>query len=67
VTHPFARLDGIGIMFTLLLGSGDLCPACGYATRPTSKRWARCKQCGKSRIPRREMSRGAQEMKGGGK
>lgn len=30
----------------VLLVMGALSPCCGYGTRKTSKRWARCKKCG---------------------
>lgn len=29
----------------VLLVMGAMCPKCGYGTRKTSKRWARCKRC----------------------
>ena len=34
-----------------LVSIGAMCPKCGHGTRVTSKRWARCKQCGE-RVPR---------------
>lgn len=38
----------------VLLHMGALCPKCGYATRNTSKRWAKCKRCGE-RVERRKL------------
>lgn len=49
--HPLANRTGIAVVVTLLIGSGAMCPKCGHGTRATSKRWARCKQCGE-RVPR---------------
>ena len=37
--------EGIGFMVGFLVGTGAMCPKCGYGTRVTSKRWARCKKC----------------------
>ena len=53
--HPLAHRDGINLVAAILYVSGDLCPECGYATRTTSKRWARCKRCPRTRIPRRSL------------
>jgi predicted Zn-ribbon and HTH transcriptional regulator len=44
--YPLATKTGIEMMFAMLLHDGAMCPKCGYATRNTSKRWARCKKCG---------------------
>lgn len=44
--YPFATKTGIELMFSMLLHQGDMCPKCGFATRKTSKRWAKCKRCG---------------------
>lgn len=40
-------------VFLLLVGSGAMCPHCGWGTRATSKNWARCKKCGErvKRLP----------------
>lgn len=50
--HPLATRSGISLVVGLLMASGSLCPKCGYGTRATSKRWAKCKKCGHARIPR---------------
>lgn len=57
-----AHRDGVALMLTLLMGSGAMCPSCGHGTRVTSKRWARCKACGK-RVSRRARDDVANEIK----
>ena len=52
--HVLARRDGLALVLALLLGSGAMCPKCGFGTRVTSKRWAKCKRCGE-RVLRRTM------------
>lgn len=47
-----AHKDGAPLVIGLLLAKGALCPECGHATRVTSKRWAKCKQCG-ARVERK--------------
>ncbi len=44
--HLLANRVGIRIVCALLAGLGAICPKCGYGTRATSKRWAKCKRCG---------------------
>ena len=44
--YPLASKTGIETMFAMLLYSGAMCPKCGYGTRVTSRRWAKCKRCG---------------------
>lgn len=44
--YPFATKTGIELMFAILIHKGAMCPKCGYATKATSKRWAKCKKCG---------------------
>jgi hypothetical protein len=44
--RPLAHKDGINLVFGVLLANGAMCPKCGYGTRVTSKKWARCKKCG---------------------
>lgn len=44
--YPFASKIGIEMLFSMLLHDGAMCPKCGYATKKTSKRWAKCKKCG---------------------
>ena len=44
----------------ILLKQGDLCPKCFQGTRATSKRWARCRECGE-RVERKTL-----DAKGGG-
>jgi hypothetical protein len=61
--HPLATQDGISLVWALLFVSGSMCPDCGYGTRATSKRWARCKKCGRSRIPRCSMDEAAAKLK----
>jgi hypothetical protein len=53
--RPLAHKGGITLVFGLLVASGAMCPKCGFGTRVTSKRWARCKQCGE-RVERVKMS-----------
>lgn len=36
----------LSAMIGILVLSGAMCPKCGHGTRRTSKRWAKCKQCG---------------------
>lgn len=52
--HPLAHRDGPRALLAVLIYEGAMCPKCGYATRVTSKRWARCKRCGE-RVRRREL------------
>ena len=52
--RPLAYKDGIRMVFGLLMASGAMCPKCGYGTRVTSKKWARCKKCGE-RVERVKM------------
>lgn len=44
--HPLATERGLGLFIGLLLHMGAMCPKCGFGTRATSKRWAKCKRCG---------------------
>jgi hypothetical protein len=53
--RPLAHKDGINLVFGLLMASGAMCPKCGFGTRATSKKWARCKKCGE-RVERVKMS-----------
>lgn len=50
--HPLATKYGLELLVAILLHDGSMCPECGYATRTTSKNWARCKRCG-TRVRRR--------------
>lgn len=43
--YPLATKTGIELMLGYLMANGAMCPKCGYGTRKTSKRWARCKRC----------------------
>ena len=52
--HPLATQQGLDMMLTLLVHTGAMCPKCGFGTRRTSKRWARCKKCGE-RVERKEL------------
>jgi hypothetical protein len=52
--RPLAHKDGIRLVFGLLMASGAMCPKCGFGTRVTSKKWARCKKCGE-RVERVKM------------
>lgn len=49
-----AHLGGIRLMCQLLIFQGAMCPKCGFGTRVTSKRWAKCKKCGE-RVERRSL------------
>lgn len=52
--HPLATKQGLELFVGLLAYSGAMCSKCGYGTRKTSKRWAKCKNCGE-RVERREL------------
>ena len=52
--HPLATQDGLEVFLQALIYVGAMCPKCGFGTRATSKRWARCKQCGE-RCERHEL------------
>lgn len=52
--HPLSTEDGLELFVELLFYTGAMCPKCGYGTRATSKRWARCKKCGE-RVERRKL------------
>ena len=52
VTHPLAHRGGIQLVLAFLHLTGSMCPKCGFGTRVTSKRWARCKKCSE-RVSRR--------------
>lgn len=49
----FANKKHLETFVGLLCFTGALCPKCGFGTRYTSKRWARCKKCGErvARVP----------------
>lgn len=53
--HQFAHKEGIMLLFSMLLHQGDMCPKCWYATKKTSKRWAKCKKCG-MRVERKDIN-----------
>lgn len=46
--------SGLAVFIDMLLYKGAMCPKCGFGTRVTSKRWAKCKRCGE-RVARREL------------
>lgn len=49
-----ANRDHLSLFMLCLVLSGGACPECGYGTRATSKRWARCKRPGcNTRVRRR--------------
>jgi len=50
----FSSKQGITLFVAMALAEGVMCPRCGYGTRRTSKRWARCKKCG-HRVERRTL------------
>lgn len=52
--HMLATKQGLELMIAALIYSGAMCPKCGYGTRKTSKRWAKCKKCGE-RVERKEL------------
>jgi len=52
--HVLSHRRGLELFISALLHMGALCPQCGHGTRRTSKRWAKCKNCGQ-RIERREL------------
>lgn len=60
--RPLANLAGLALVVRHLALSGAFCPDCGHGTRATSKRWAKCKQCG-ARVRRRTPAEVAREMK----
>jgi tRNA(Ile2) C34 agmatinyltransferase TiaS len=63
VSGVLASERGLAVFLALLFGSGAMCPKCGFGTRVTSKRWARCKKCG-GRVERRPMEEVAEKLKG---
>lgn len=52
VVPLLATQAGVDLMLHALAHMGATCPTCGYGTRVTSKRWAKCKRCGE-RVERR--------------
>lgn len=52
--HPLATERGVLLFTGILVHMGAMCPKCGFGTRVTSKRWARCKRCGE-RCARRQL------------
>jgi len=52
--HPLATKQGLELFLAALFHVGAMCPKCGFGTRVTSKRWAKCKKCGE-RVERREL------------
>jgi predicted Zn-ribbon and HTH transcriptional regulator len=58
--HPLATEDGLQMFVNILAYMGALCPKCGFGTRKTSKRWARCKKCNE-RVERRELPQGGSD------
>ena len=52
--HPLATKDGLALFLGCLFHVGAMCPKCGFGTRVTSKKWAKCKKCGE-RVERREL------------
>lgn len=50
----FANLDHLKLFVAVLGHTGAMCPKCGFATRKTSKNWAKCKKCG-MRVERRDL------------
>lgn len=52
MTHPLAHRQGICMVLGILMDMGAMCPKCGFGTRVTSKKWAKCKRCGE-RVARR--------------
>lgn len=61
MTHVLANLDGIATMLALLHLQGATCDRCGFGTRVTSTRWARCKRCG-ARVARRTIEDASAEL-----
>lgn len=51
--HILAHKGGINLVLLILHLQGAVCPECGHGTRRTSKRWAKCKSCGRMKIRRR--------------
>lgn len=49
-----ANKDHLQVFCDILFIIGAICPKCGYGTRRTSKRWARCKKCGE-RVERHDL------------
>lgn len=47
-----ANKNHLALFVEILFLTGALCPKCAYATRRTSKNWAKCKRCGE-RVRRR--------------
>ena len=49
-----ANEGALALVVGLLFYAGAVCPKCGFGTRVTSKRWAKCKKCGE-RVERRKL------------
>ena len=49
-----ANSNHLALVLACMMFSGGMCPKCGHGTRVTSKRWAKCKKCGK-RCERRDL------------
>jgi tRNA(Ile2) C34 agmatinyltransferase TiaS len=42
----FSNQKFLDLFLRVLVHTGAMCPKCGFGTRATSKRWAKCKRCG---------------------
>lgn len=60
--HVLAHRDGPPLVIGILALMGAVCPKCGYGTRRTSKRWARCKRDGCDGRARRRTEDEVQEI-----
>lgn len=50
-----SRPDHLAVFLGILAKRGSICPSCGFGTRVTSKRWAKCKKCG-TRVERKAIN-----------
>jgi tRNA(Ile2) C34 agmatinyltransferase TiaS len=57
-----ANLDHLGLTVAIMMRMGAACPSCGFGTRVTSKRWAKCKRCGE-RVERRSAESVREELR----
>jgi len=49
-----ANKKHLELFLACLVYMGAMCPKCGFGTRATSRRWAKCKRCGE-RCERRKL------------
>jgi len=61
-SFSLARESDLLVFTALMMLAGFQCGACGFGTRVTSKKWARCKRCG-TRMQRRTVKEAGEILK----